>query len=221
MARERLRRRARAITGSDEAPGKASSRAWTTRTGIPPSPGLTALAAQDEQKGLEPERDSLYIRGPARSSGFGRVPRPWPEVPRTLGLSGSLLPEAGLIFGQVKARKGCVGGGFMGRGSGIEGWRGEVRAAVRGSGVLVAVMGRRLCWRRGVRSRLDRARGSSRSPLRAPAGGARRVRGSCCAGRPACGGRPCAVMPWSRTPAAFQVRPGVQVGPGGGGGRSN
>ena len=28
--------------------------------------------------------------------------------------------DAGLVFGQVKARKGCVGGGFMGRGSGIE-----------------------------------------------------------------------------------------------------
>ena len=38
---------------------------------------------------------------------------------------------------KVKARKGCVGGGFMGRGSGIERWRGEVRAVVRGSGVLV------------------------------------------------------------------------------------
>ena len=45
--------------------------------------------------------------------------------------------DAGLVFGQVKARKGCVGGGFMGRGSGIERWRGEVRAVVRGSGVLV------------------------------------------------------------------------------------
>jgi hypothetical protein len=45
--------------------------------------------------------------------------------------------DAGLVFGQVKARKGCVGGGFWGRGSGIGKVAGEIRAVVRRSGVAV------------------------------------------------------------------------------------
>ena len=83
--------------------------------------------------------------------------------------------DAGLVFGQVKMRKGCVGGGFWGRGSGIERWRAS--SARRCFGVLAAVRSGRGPVGRCGDGRGGAAGCSGRSPL------------SACRGNPA-GARP-------------------------------
>jgi len=78
---------------------------------------------------------------------------------------------------------------LWGRGSGIERWRGEVRAVVRARACSWCVDGAKALLGGAGRSRPDRARGSSRSPLSAcrgdPAGERPLLRGATCARGPA------------------------------------